>query len=310
MSRVTSQRTHRLGEEKKLLDKNFDASRVRWIDPEGETKVEVNMISNNNNCYTLRLYIPDDFPNSCPMLVVVTPEKLLHRNGTPLLENCRAFHTLGSHDGFQVICHFHPADWNDRFWLFQVFMKGRLWIEAYEGHLDNGESLDHYLRRHRQSTSESSELNSSWSLQQIKRLRDEKQLLEHFYPDQVKWSFSNGDTTVDVQIKTKNENSYKLRVYLPSDFPNSCPTLAVVSPPKLQCENGEPLPDNSKEFRTLAKKDGKVTICHFSPSDWTNDITIGNVFTKGEIWVKAYESYITNKGHFLEYLNKHVQSSD
>ena len=43
------------------------------------------------------------------------------------------------------ICHFYPLHWNAQDTLYEVFMKGRLWIEAYEGHLNSGQPINNYL---------------------------------------------------------------------------------------------------------------------------------------------------------------------
>lgn len=281
MSSGPTHRTRRLVKERKELQKHFPG-KVRWIDPASKTKVEVDMVSNNNRNYILRLHLPDDFPNSCPALAVVSPERIYRRNGEALPENSEEFHTLASHEGFPTICHYHPLDWHNGYWLHQVFVKGRIWIEAYEGHLDTGENLDYYLRRYLQSSDPSFSASSfSWSPQQVERLLQDKETLELYYPGQVEWS---GNRTVDVQIETENDNSYTLRVYLPPDFPNACPTLAIVSPQILRhWENEQPLPENSEEFHTLGKKDDKITICHFSPGDWIGNIAICQVFTKGHI---------------------------
>ena len=60
----------RLAAEKSVLDHYFPGC-VKWIDPTGGTKVEVELKTNNDNCYTLRIYI-GDFPNSVPDMVVVS----------------------------------------------------------------------------------------------------------------------------------------------------------------------------------------------------------------------------------------------
>ena len=56
-----------------------------------------------------------------------------------------ADHTLGSQDGCTKICHFRPELWKDNNTLYQVVMKGLIWLEAYEAHLRTGASLSKYL---------------------------------------------------------------------------------------------------------------------------------------------------------------------
>lgn len=134
----------RLAIEKETLEQYFRLG-VTWIDPQGETKVEVLLKSNGDREYILRVYIPADFPNSCPALVVASPQKLLLKNGMRLPQVSDSFHTLEDTHGFHRICHFYPPDWTPDITLYQVFMKGRLWIEAYEAHLETGEDMDVYL---------------------------------------------------------------------------------------------------------------------------------------------------------------------
>ena len=134
----------RLAIEKEKLEKYFLGG-ITWIDPTGETKVEVRLTSNSDTEYKLRIYLPPDYPNCCPKLVVVSPKQLLLNDGTPIPRLSGAFHTLERKDGFQSICHFYPPDWTADNTLYQVFMKGRLWIEAYEAHLDTGRNMDYYL---------------------------------------------------------------------------------------------------------------------------------------------------------------------
>ena len=135
----------RLTVEKETLEKYFRLG-VTWIDPHHETKVDVVLKSNSNKVYKLRIYIPADFPNSCPVLVVVEPKKLLLKDGTRLPEGSSSFHTLPDTYELHRICHFHPTIWSQDTTLFQIFMKGRLWIEGYEAHLRTGKNIDTFLK--------------------------------------------------------------------------------------------------------------------------------------------------------------------
>ena len=135
----TSSQTQRLAVEKDTLEKYFPR-KVRWIDPTGNTKVDVTMTTNSNQVYCLRLYVPRDFPNSRPVMVVKSSPRPM-----PDWSNYVTSHTLGRNDeGFLQICHY--SHWNGRVTFYEVFMKGRLWLEAYEGHLSTGKPLDYYLR--------------------------------------------------------------------------------------------------------------------------------------------------------------------
>lgn len=140
----SSTQRQRLALEKALLEQNF-RSRVTWIDPTENTKVEVRVTCTNNKQYTLRIYLPPDFPNSVPQMIVKTPwmTTLKKRDGREL--EGIADHTLGSRDGCTLICHFKPALWRDNVTLYQTVMKGMIWLEAYEAHLRTGATLSRYL---------------------------------------------------------------------------------------------------------------------------------------------------------------------
>ena len=145
MSWSASQR-RRLGFEKELLEKYF-RSRVSWINPTGDTRVEVRVTCTNDKQYTLRVYLPSDYPNSCPQMVVSSPSSCLRRkNGSSLSGVSGADHVLGSKDGCTQICHYNSGLWRDDNTLYQVIMKGLIWLEAYEAHLRTGESLRRYLQ--------------------------------------------------------------------------------------------------------------------------------------------------------------------
>ena len=146
MSWSESQRT-RLGVEKGILDKYFPNDRVRWSNPSNVNSwVEITMASNSNKVYKIRVYLAADFPNSCPEMVMVSPQNLKQRNGRALPTMSDAFHTLEQRDGYTKICHYRPGLWTAEITLYQVFMKARLWIEAYEGHIATGNNMDVYLK--------------------------------------------------------------------------------------------------------------------------------------------------------------------
>ena len=129
----------RLAAEKSVLNHYFRGC-VKWIDPTGDTKVEVTLKTNNDNRYTVRIYI-GDFPNSIPdMVVVSSPEPM------PDWGISDAAHTLGKRDGYLKICHYHYSQWTDRSTLYEVVRRGRVWLEAYEGHLKTKEPMSYFLR--------------------------------------------------------------------------------------------------------------------------------------------------------------------
>lgn len=142
----SSQQRDRLGLEKDVLDTKL--GNVTWFNPTsaGNTRVEWRVNTNNGKSYTLRVYLASDFPNSCPVLVVSSPSSTLRKkDGSLLNSTCGRDHVYGAHDGLTKICHFITDKWTSENTIYQVLMKGRIWLEAYEIHLRTGEYLDKYL---------------------------------------------------------------------------------------------------------------------------------------------------------------------
>lgn len=134
----------RLGFEKTLLESYF-RDRVTWISPGDQTIVEVRATCTNDRQYTLRIYLPTDFPNSCPNMVVKASARLRARNGD-LLECYPGDNHIGKTvEGYTGICHFRPNRWRNDNTLYQVTMKGLIWLEAYEAHLRTGRPLSQFL---------------------------------------------------------------------------------------------------------------------------------------------------------------------
>ena len=129
---------HRILVERDILNTYFPG-KVTWL--QGQTKVEVRMTTNNDNEYCLRVYLADDFPNSVPDMVVAQSPKPM-----PNWENNGQTHTLKRRDGFVRICHYRVSNWSSENTLYQVLLKGRLWLEAYEAHLRTSKPLDNFLR--------------------------------------------------------------------------------------------------------------------------------------------------------------------
>ena len=109
----------RLAVEKDKLESLFPSS-TEWIDPMGATKVQVTMLSNSEKPYVLRVCLAEDFPNSCPQLLVVSPPYLHLKDGTPIPAQSYCFHTLEDVDGLVCICHFYAPAWTADNTLYQV----------------------------------------------------------------------------------------------------------------------------------------------------------------------------------------------
>ena len=154
MSWSTAQK-NRLAIEKDLLERYFQ-DRVKWYNPTSfDANVEIKMTSNSNKRYTFRVYLPENFPNSCPDMVLVSPQSFPCKNGRSIPSTSHEFYTIGMRNGCLKLCHFRPQMWTADNTLYQVFMKGRLWIEGYEAHLNTGKDMDVFLKHQPPSPSSS-----------------------------------------------------------------------------------------------------------------------------------------------------------
>lgn len=134
-----------------------------------------------------------------------------------------------------------------------------------------------------------------WSLFQRQRLARQRRELEEYFRNKVKWinPADQHASNVEVTVTLSNDKQYTLSVSLPSDFPNSCPSM-IVSVPRycLKKKNGCFLNVSSAEDHTLPSKDGCTQICHCRTDLWRNDCTLHQVFIKGLTWLEDYEVHL------------------
>ena len=282
------------------LRQYFRARDIEYNEIPGQTFTHADVETLSRSSYRLRLCIPDGFPHSNPFLAVVRPADLFQQNGlTALPRNDGEFHTLGTtNDGFQIISLPRFArTTNASFFVHQILAEGRLWVTAYEEYRRTGVSVDDYIHGYRLVETESTSSTSApFRLSQIQRVDDEREVLvDLFGAAQVKWSKKLRAFDVTTRSKRMQE-TYIFRVYLPSDYPNSCPVLALVYPGRLMQVNGEPVPEFSQEFHTLHRKDGHLTICHYGPNEWLNHYNVASIVNmKALPWANIYEEYMLQR---------------
>jgi hypothetical protein len=105
--------------------------------------------SSSGKNYGLCLLIPDGFPYSRPPLYLTDPHPLYAADGTRIasLGISHSMHTLAPHaNGMIQICHWRDSRWHSGIRLSKVFLKGLLWIEAYEQHLATRNSIADFVR--------------------------------------------------------------------------------------------------------------------------------------------------------------------
>jgi hypothetical protein len=142
----SSSQQQRLQTERAVLFRYFPA--FVWKNPadSSSTKVEGYLKTNNRNTYRLRIYVPSDYPNSRPDMVVLSPYPLKGFAGKDIKEygTSATMHTLDPRDGYVKICHY--KDWLPNLTIYLVTLKGRIWLEAFESHRRTGDPIDRFLR--------------------------------------------------------------------------------------------------------------------------------------------------------------------
>jgi hypothetical protein len=100
--------------------------------------------------YYLFLPIPTGYPYQRPKLYVTEPNPLLMYDRRPVssVGVSHYMHTLTPHEtaGWPQICHWRDERWHSGIVLRKVFLKGLLWIEAYEQHLATGRNIADFVR--------------------------------------------------------------------------------------------------------------------------------------------------------------------
>ena len=131
----------RLALERKKLEEEYPVNDIKWIDPKGDAKIELRVVTNRENVYRLRVHVPEDFPNSVPLLLVSDSPRPM-----PEWDESHDYHTLDRHGDLINICHNYYRHWSPKDnHIVDVFKKGRRWLEAYECSLETGQPMGFYL---------------------------------------------------------------------------------------------------------------------------------------------------------------------
>lgn len=142
----SSQQSARLRLEMDILLRYFPSFHLNDSIIPGRAMVEGTMRSNSGTEYLIRLHVPADLPNSVPLVEIVSPV-LRDRFGHSLVDLGTSYpmHLLKPENGYVRICHYSASHWNPNITFSKVLLKVRAWLEAYEGHLDSGFPIDHFL---------------------------------------------------------------------------------------------------------------------------------------------------------------------
>jgi len=146
----TADQRQRLGLEHQILQReDFTQFSVYHRQSDDSYYASGHATSNAGYRYGLWIPIPSGYPQQRPPMYVTEPHPLLMRDGTPLssLGVSHKMHTLTPHaNGMVQICHWRDNRWHSGIVLQKVFLKGLIWIEAYEQHCATGRDLADFVR--------------------------------------------------------------------------------------------------------------------------------------------------------------------
>ncbi len=145
----TSDQRNRLYLENEILhQEGFTQFSVYWHKDTDTYEASGNTSSSSGKLYRLAIPIPGGYPQARPPMYIAYPAPLYAANGTPIsaLGVSHDMHTLAPSSSGQVqICHWRDNRWHSRILLHKVFLKGLIWIEAYEQHLATGRPLAEFV---------------------------------------------------------------------------------------------------------------------------------------------------------------------
>lgn len=130
----------RLAVEQVILGKYFPTFKVAADVARGT------VASNSGTLYGVKLVLAG-FPSRMPHAYITSPRLVAH-DGRRLeaIASSSKLHVLGADDdGNPQVCHFRADLWTPDVTLYQVVMKIRLWLEAFEAHRATGQPLDRFL---------------------------------------------------------------------------------------------------------------------------------------------------------------------
>lgn len=144
-----------------------------------------------------------------------------------------------------------------------------------------------------------------WSLEQQQRLGREWEIVQQYFPG-FELKTAGSLVYADGPMRTNSKTLYMLRLYVPSDMPNSVPDVVITYPNPLTDFNGTSLSaySYSGAMHLLTARDGCPRICTYKATFWNPNRTFYNVLMKARIWLEALEGH-KSTGLPLDYYLKH-----
>jgi hypothetical protein len=144
----TSEQRQRLAIEHQVLQREgFDQFGVYHYASDDSYSASGTATANSGYQYRLWVPIPSGYPNARPPMYVTSPDPLLMRDGKPVasLGVSHQMHTLAPWGSWPQICHWRDTRWHSGILLQKVFLKGLIWIEAYEQYVATGCSVADFV---------------------------------------------------------------------------------------------------------------------------------------------------------------------
>ena len=133
----------RLKHERDWLEKYYNGETFPWYWRNEMAVFERDITTSQNNVYRLRILVGKSYPNQLPDLVVCDSPKPMPKSEE--WQGKHTTHTWPQKHGLLQICFYHPLCWTRQNKLYQVFEKGKQWLEAYEEHLATGKLISEIL---------------------------------------------------------------------------------------------------------------------------------------------------------------------
>ncbi len=142
-----------------------------------------------------------------------------------------------------------------------------------------------------------------WTLEQQNRLNKEWEIIQKYFPN---FAFKNYNTQLCIEgwMYTNKKSGYCLRLYVPSDLPNSVPDVVITFPNPVTDYWGKSLTTYgySGIMHLLAPRDGYPKICTYKSTYWNPNRTFYNVLMKVRIWLEALDGHKTTGKSLDNYL--------
>ena len=130
----------RLIYEQKWLEKYYNGEKFPWRRIDGMVAFERDITTSKKNVYRLRILVGENYPDQLPELVVCSSPKPMPKSKE--WQGTHTTHTWPQKYGLLQICFYRQVCWTkSENKLYQVFIKGEQWLEAYDEFLTTGKPI-------------------------------------------------------------------------------------------------------------------------------------------------------------------------